>query len=430
MVGAQDDGPVVFDDQHRVAAAREIAQQREQPFVVLRMEPDGRLVEHVEGRGQAGAERRREVNTLGLAARERARLTVERQVVQADPVQHREAFAHLVEEVAADGQGARVGTQRGEPGRKVLDREGEELGQRAPGESDRQRLGVQPAAEAIGAGVVGAVTRQQHAHVDAIGAALEPAEERLEVGEAPLSAPEPLAIFGRELAVRTVERHVASAGGAQEPLVELLVGRSVPRRDRPVGETLARIRNHPFRIDPDHPAEALAGRAGAEGRVEREQGRRRRAQGEAADRAGEIAAVSSARPAPPPPRPRAHPASRHPRRWRRCAPRRRPTPGSARAPESGDRAPRASPRRRRSAESRRLRGGARNPGRRARPARGRPPPAGGRPWRQGESAPRPLPQPAPRPPRRRYSGARRHGPRGRSPRPGSRTAAAAHRGPR
>ncbi len=215
--------------------AREIAQQREQPLVVLRMEADGRLVEHVEGRGQARAERRREVNALGLAARERARLAVERQVVEADPVQHREAFARSRRR---GGRRPRARARRGAARRT------------RPG-GPRPRARAAPAAcgpanriasasafnrppQAVGAGVVGAVARQQHAHVDAVGAALEPAEERLEVGEAPLPAPEPVAVLGRELAAGPVERHLAPAGGAQEPVVELLVGRSVPRRDRPL----------------------------------------------------------------------------------------------------------------------------------------------------------------------------------------------------
>ena len=146
VVGAENDGAVVLDDEHRVAAPREIAQQREKSLVVLRMQSDGRLVEHIKRRSQSRAERRCEVDALGLAARERARLAIERQVVQADPVQHREPLAHLVEEMAADRERARFGAAQRRTRPKILDRQREKLRQGPALEADGQRLVVQPAA--------------------------------------------------------------------------------------------------------------------------------------------------------------------------------------------------------------------------------------------------------------------------------------------
>ena len=48
------------------------------------MQTDGRLVEHEQRVHQRGAERGRQVDALYLAAGERARLPVERQVAEAD----------------------------------------------------------------------------------------------------------------------------------------------------------------------------------------------------------------------------------------------------------------------------------------------------------------------------------------------------------
>ena len=74
---------VVLDDEHRVAAVAQPEQQREQPVHVARVQPDRRLVEHVERVDEARAERVGEPDALRLAAGERARRAIEREVVEA-----------------------------------------------------------------------------------------------------------------------------------------------------------------------------------------------------------------------------------------------------------------------------------------------------------------------------------------------------------
>jgi hypothetical protein len=63
---------------------------------VRRVEADGRLVEHEEGPRQRRPERRREPRALRLAARERARLPVEREVPEAHLVEVAEARRELL----------------------------------------------------------------------------------------------------------------------------------------------------------------------------------------------------------------------------------------------------------------------------------------------------------------------------------------------
>ena len=52
--------------------SRSRLQRREQPVVVALMQPDRRLVQHVEHAGQARADLRGEPDALALAARQRA----------------------------------------------------------------------------------------------------------------------------------------------------------------------------------------------------------------------------------------------------------------------------------------------------------------------------------------------------------------------
>ena len=95
VVGGADRVLVVLDDDHGVADVAQALERRDHLDVVLRVQADARLVEHVEHAHQAGADLRRQPDALRLAARERARAAVEVQVVEADAEQQLEAAADL-----------------------------------------------------------------------------------------------------------------------------------------------------------------------------------------------------------------------------------------------------------------------------------------------------------------------------------------------
>ena len=108
VVGGADRVLVVLDDDDGVADVAQALERRDHLDVVLRMEPDARLVEHVEHAHQAGADLRRQPDALRLAARERAGAAVEVEVVEADAEQQLQPAADLVEHLAA-GVGAAPG---------------------------------------------------------------------------------------------------------------------------------------------------------------------------------------------------------------------------------------------------------------------------------------------------------------------------------
>ena len=91
VIGAADRVLVVLDHEQRVALAAELLERVEQHAVVARMQADRRLVEHVADAAQVRAELRRQPDALGLAARERRRGAVEREVAEADVAQERRA---------------------------------------------------------------------------------------------------------------------------------------------------------------------------------------------------------------------------------------------------------------------------------------------------------------------------------------------------
>ena len=89
VVGGAHRALVVLDDDHRVAEVAKPLERPDQLRVVALVQADRGLVEDVEDADQAGADLRREPDPLRLAARERRRRPLERQV--ADPDRDEEA---------------------------------------------------------------------------------------------------------------------------------------------------------------------------------------------------------------------------------------------------------------------------------------------------------------------------------------------------
>ena len=77
-------------------------QQSQQPIHVARVQADRRLVEHVERVDELRAERVRQSDALRLAAGQRSRRAMHRQVVEPDVAEELHAVARLLENVRGD----------------------------------------------------------------------------------------------------------------------------------------------------------------------------------------------------------------------------------------------------------------------------------------------------------------------------------------
>ena len=84
VVGDRDRLGLVLDDEHGVALVAQLQQQLVHALDVVRVQPDRRLVEDVGDVGERGAEVADHLRALRLAARQRARRPVEREVAQPD----------------------------------------------------------------------------------------------------------------------------------------------------------------------------------------------------------------------------------------------------------------------------------------------------------------------------------------------------------
>ena len=93
---------VVLDHEHGVAEVAQPLERRDQPAVVALVQADRRLVEDVEHADELRADLRRQPDALRLAARERLRGAVEREVADADVVEERQPLADLLQDPVAD----------------------------------------------------------------------------------------------------------------------------------------------------------------------------------------------------------------------------------------------------------------------------------------------------------------------------------------
>ena len=102
VVGHLDHVGVVLDDEDRIALVAQLAEDVDQPQVIARVQANRRLVEHVERADERRPERRRQVDPLRLAARQRRGQAVERQVVEPDVAQERQPPPDFLEDLLGD----------------------------------------------------------------------------------------------------------------------------------------------------------------------------------------------------------------------------------------------------------------------------------------------------------------------------------------
>ena len=292
-VGRPDRLLVVLDHDDGVADVAHRDQRVDQLAVVALVEADRGFVEDVEHAHQLRADLRRELDALRLAARERRRAAGEVEVPDPDVVEEAQPVLDLLEDLSGDLPLARGQLQVLEEGDDVGDRLGGDLVDRAAAHPHRQGLRLQPAAGAGRARLGGHVRLELGPLFRVLGLAVSPldhGDEPLEgrfpvvfallrdVGELDLVVPGPIQddlLRGlRELPEGRVEAELVVLGqGGHLPRPP--VGRArLQDRDRAALDRPARVEHEALRIGLQVRAEARAGRAGAVGRVEREEARR------------------------------------------------------------------------------------------------------------------------------------------------------------
>ena len=287
----------MLHDRYGVAGVGEAAQQPQQPIDVRRVQPDGRLVQHVQRVHEVRPECVREGDPLCLAARQGPGQTVERQVPEADVVYERQTRRELRQNV--DGDRARERGQL-EPRHPLADAA---RGQRGdfrdalPAHPDGEGFGLEARAAAGGASLGELVLAQEDPDVLLVPLHFEALEEREHAEEAAgRSVQQEMAVPLGQIAPRRIEGDPAGARRLPEDAPPALVARFGPGIERPLRQALLGVGHDERFVVLEHRPEAVAPRAGAAGVVEGEQDRRERGGRRGAVRArrvlGEATAVA------------------------------------------------------------------------------------------------------------------------------------------
>ena len=293
-VGGAHRGGIVLHYHHGVPGVREPPQQLEQPVGIGGMQPDGRLVEHVQRVHEMRPQGVRQRDALGLAARQGAREPVEREVSQSHVVHERDPRAELGQDVNGHGALELREREAADPVADGTGRQPGDGGDRLVAHLDRQRLRLEPRATTRRAGLGELVLPQEDADVLLVALRFESHEERKHAEEAPARAVQqevPVALG--QVAPRGVERDSAGARRLAQAAAPALVAGLGPGVERAAGQAAGRVGHDERLVVLEHGAEAVAGGACAPRIVEGEQRGHERGRGGAAVRAGGMRRVAA-----------------------------------------------------------------------------------------------------------------------------------------
>ena len=293
-VGGGDGVLVVLHDDEGVAQVPQSGQRLDQTVVVALVQADRRLVQDVQDADQPGADLGRQPNALSLTAGQGAGRTVQREVVQAYVEQKAQASLDLLDDPLGDLTLARREVDLSQELGAVGDRERTDLGDALTADMDRQRLGLQPGATALGTGHlshVALVALTRPLGVSLCVPALDERHHTLEsrcVGTVPAIA---VAVLDVDLVVLTVQDRVTRTVGqcvprlVQGELQILTQGRQDPQevvsrtrplrpwRDRTLVDREVLVGDQQLWVDLELGTQPGALGAGAERGVERERAR-------------------------------------------------------------------------------------------------------------------------------------------------------------
>ena len=158
-------------------------QDRHQPRRVPAVQSDGRFVQHVQRAHQPRSQRRCQLNPLRLAAAQRRRQPVQRQILQANIVQELQPLLYLLQNFSRDLRLLARELQRLKKLRCLLHRQLRQLAYVLAFNLHLQRVRPQPPAAALRTLRVPPIPAQKNAHVQLVFLPLQHGEEALYAGK-------------------------------------------------------------------------------------------------------------------------------------------------------------------------------------------------------------------------------------------------------
>ena len=285
---------VVLHHEHGVPEVPEPEQGVDEAAIVSLVQPDRRLVEHVERADETGPDLGREANALCLTTGERAGRARQREVVEPHVQQEAKPCIDLLHHPLRDEAVPLGELQTREEVGGLTDRHCADLSDVPRVHRDSERGRLEPCTATRGTGDLPHVRLVLLARPVALGsfvAAPDPRDHALVRRVVLAHTPVLVAVLHRHVPGSALEHHVFLLGGQLLPrhvefqlvllgnrlehaVVVLRVGRA-PWRDSTLGDRQVRVRYDELGIHLERGAEAITLLAGAIRRVEREVARRR-----------------------------------------------------------------------------------------------------------------------------------------------------------
>ncbi len=262
---------VVLDDNKRVADVAKVFEDLYQPRIVARMQADAWFVENIKRADEQGAEVRRKLNPLRLAAGKGRGETVEGQIFEPDLDKEFQPPSNLEQYLFGDLFSLIAQFKVLKKFVRVCDRHRDDLGQRAAADLYIAGLLPQPSAVAIRAGRVSAVFREKNANVQFVFFRLEPLEKALDAAPAFVAVDDAVLLKIGQVGERSVDVDIrrCDAYFSSSFCAQACCGR-VKGSMAPSFIEISGFGNDKSVIDADRIAETLTRRAGTERRIETE----------------------------------------------------------------------------------------------------------------------------------------------------------------
>ena len=239
------------------------------------MQPNRRLIQHIQRAHQPRSQRSRQLNPLRLAARQRRRKPVQRQIFQPHIVQKSQPLANLLQQFVRNFALLRTQLNLLEKSQRVLDRKRANLADVFPVDLDLPRLQPQPRPVAIRTQRISAIAAEKHAHVQLVFLALQVIEKSAHPQKLSLAVEHQILVLVLQVSPRHIQRNPRLLGIALQIGKQRTILGLGPGLNRTVSERLHLVRNHQIEIEVDRIPKSLAPRASPIRIVERKQPRLR-----------------------------------------------------------------------------------------------------------------------------------------------------------
>src|SRR5882724_8544582 len=266
---------VVLDDQDGITQIAQIMQDVDELRGIAAVESDRRFVEDVKRPDQARAERRCQLNALGLATGEGRGHAAQGEIFQPDLIQKAQAVLDLFQKLVCNFTLGFTQREGSEKFSRLGHGEATDLANILAADSDLARLLTQTLPPAVATSGIAAITTQEDAHVKLVLLALEMSEEATDTHEVVVALHHRFVLLMRELKPRNVYGNLLLARPAPQLSEQRAILGLRPWLDSTLGECLRLVGDHQVHVEINGVAESLAARAGAERIVEREEPRLR-----------------------------------------------------------------------------------------------------------------------------------------------------------